>query len=112
MQSFEVQSVEHEQYRILVAPAANDRMNEHFEFLANVNENAATRLLDSLLAGIRSLETMPQRNPTYNRPYLKSGKYRYLLVAERYRVVYQIEDDVVFVDDIQDCRQSDDANLV
>jgi Plasmid stabilisation system protein. len=99
--------VEPEQYRIIIAPAANDKMYEHFEFLAQVNEGAAKRLLSALTKGIRSLETMPHRNPPYDRPYLKTGKYRYLLAASRYRVVYQIEGDTVFVDDIQDCRQDD-----
>ena len=104
--------MEPEQYRVVVAPSANDRMYEHFEFLARVDEGAAKRLLTALVKGIRSLEKMPQRNPPYNRPYLKTGKYRYLLVADRYRVVYQIEGATVFIDDIQDCRQDDVANLI
>ena len=99
-------------YHVIVDPAANDRMYEHFEFLARVSETAAEKLLDSLLASIRSLERMPQRNPVYSRPYLPSGKYRYLISSDRYRIVYQIEEKTIFVDDIQDCRQSDLNNLL
>ena len=40
------------------------------------------------------------------------GKYRYLISCDRYRIVYQIEGQTVFVDDIQDCRQSDLNNLL
>jgi len=99
-------------YHVIVDPAANDRMYDHFEFMARVNETAANNLLDGLLSGIRSLEFMPQRNPVYDRPYLVSGKYRYLISCDRYRIVYQIDGDTVFIDDIQDCRQSDLKNLL
>jgi len=98
-------------YDVIVDPAANDRMYEHFEFLARVSVDAANNLLDSLLNDIRSLERMPFRNPIYNRPYLPTGKYRYMMSNKRYRIVYQIDGDFVFVDDIQDCRQADDKNI-
>ena len=99
-------------YHVTIDPAANDRMFEHFEFLARVSETAAEKLLDGLLASIHSLEIMPQRNPVYSRPYLPRGKYRYLISCDRYRIVYQTEGLFVFVDDIQDCRQSDLKNLL
>jgi len=105
-------SNENKKYRIVIAPAANDRMYEHFEFLARVSEVAAEKLLDELVKDMHSLEFMPYRNPVYNRPYLKSGKYRYMMSCGRYRIVYQIEDGIVFVDDIQDCRQSDSNSLL
>jgi len=103
---------ENKKYRIVIAPAANDRLYEHFEFLAWVSEVAAEKLLDELVADMHSLEHMPYRNPAYNRPYLKSGKYRYMMSCDGYRIVYQIEDGVVFVDDAQDCRQSGINNLL
>ena len=103
---------EDKKYKVIVDPAANDRMFDHFEFLAQVSEKAASKLLDELLRDIRSLEYMPYRNPVYNRPYLKNGKYRYMVSSGRYRIVYQIEDNVVFVDDIQDCRQSDIKSII
>lgn len=106
--------MEHDEkvYSVIVMPGANDRMAEHFEFLARVNEDAAYRLLDTLIADIKTLEERPQRNPVYDRPYTPPGKYRYLLSADRYRIVYMIETESVFVDDIQDCRQDDDKNLL
>ena len=99
-------------YRVIVDPAANDRMAEHLEFLSRVSENAAAKLLDELITDIRSLDMLPHRNPVYNRPYLPLGKYRYMLSGKRYRIVYQIEGDFVFVDDIQDCRQDDDKSIL
>lgn len=36
-------------YQVIIASDANDRMYDHFEFLARVSVNAANRLLDELL---------------------------------------------------------------
>jgi len=99
-------------YNVVIDPAANDRMYDHFEFLARVSLTAAEKLLDRLVIDIRSLERMPYRNPVYDRPYLQSGKYRYIMSCDRYRIVYQIEENTVFVDDIQDCRRSDSGSLL
>ena len=99
-------------YQVIIDPAANDRMEDHFEFLAHVSETAAERLLDELITDITSLSHMPFRNPVYDRPYLMSGKYRYMISGGRYRIVYQIDNGIVFVDDVQDCRQDCDSALV
>ena len=106
--------MEHEEqvYHVIIAQAVNNRMAEHFEFLARVSENAANRLLENLLKDIHSLETTPYRNPIYERPYLPQGKYRYMISRKRYHIVYQINDEYVFVDDIQDSRQDDDKSLL
>jgi len=100
------------EYTVVVDPAVNDRMYDHFEFLARVNESAAERLLDQLTDDMQSLECLPYRNPVFNRSYLKSGKYRYMVSCEKYLIVYQIVDRTVFIDDIQDSRQSDDKSLL
>ncbi|MCL1845322.1 MAG: type II toxin-antitoxin system RelE/ParE family toxin [Defluviitaleaceae bacterium] len=100
------------EYTVIVDPAVNDRMYDHFEFLARVNESAAERILDQLADDMQSLERLPFRNPVFNRPYLKSGKYRYMVSCERYLIVYQIVDNTVFIDDVQDSRQSDDKSLL
>ena len=100
------------EYTVIIDPAVNDRMYDHFEFLARVSESAAERLLDNLVIDMRSLERMPYRNPVFNRPYLKSGKYRYLVSCEKHLIVYQVVGDIVFVDDIQDSRRADDKSLL
>ena len=99
-------------YKVIIDPAVNDRMYDHFEFLARVSKVAAEKLLAGLVTDIRSLEYMPYRNPMHNRPFLKSGKYRYMVSCDRYRIIYQIEENTVFVEDIQDCRQSENNNLL
>ena len=99
-------------FHIIIDPTAENRMYEHFEFLARINVTAANNLLDGLLSDIGSLENLPYRNPVYNRPYLPPDKYRYMISNKRYRIVYQVDSYFVYVDDIQDMRQSDDKNLI
>jgi plasmid stabilization system protein ParE len=99
-------------FTVLVSLGANARMSEHFEFLARVSETAATRLLNTLMQDIRSLAEMPQRNPLYDKPYVPPGEYRWMLSAKRYRIVYEIAGDTVFIEDIQDCREGDGKRLL
>jgi hypothetical protein len=99
-------------YTVIVDPAVNDRLYDHFIFLARVSESAAERLLDNLVEDIYSLERLPYRNPVFNRPFIKNGKYRYMVSCERYLIVYQVIDDTVFIDDIPDSRQADNKSLL
>ena len=99
-------------YKVFVSPSANDRMRDHFLFLAQVSEKAANDLLNQLVKDIQSLEFMPQGNPYLDRPYLEERKYRYKLSYRRYRIVYQIINENIFIEDIQDCRQDDEKSLL
>lgn len=96
---------EDNKYTVIIAPTVNDRMYDHIKFLARVSESAAENLLDNLVEDMHSLERMPYRNPVFNRPYLKIGKYRYMVSHKRYLIIYQIIDNTVFIDDILDSRQ-------
>jgi mRNA-degrading endonuclease RelE of RelBE toxin-antitoxin system len=87
-------------------------MYDHFAFLAQVSPGGAEKLLEALMRDMKSLETNPYAYPYYNRPQTNSRKYRYVLSYSRYRIVYQVVNDMVYVDDIQDCRQDDDKNLI
>jgi plasmid stabilization system protein ParE len=95
-------------YTVRVSPIAFDDLNRHFYFLARVSASAAERLKKTILKDIRSLDELPNRTPIYDRPYLPPGKYRYLLSAGRYRIVYQVNDKTVNVDYIEDCRQNNE----
>jgi mRNA-degrading endonuclease RelE of RelBE toxin-antitoxin system len=97
-------------YEVRISSVAYEDMNRHFYFLAQVSESAAERLKATFWKDIRSLKEMPYRTPAYNRPYLPPGKYRYLLSARRYRIVYQINNDTVNVDYIEDCRQNNETS--
>ena len=100
-----------QKYVVKVAPPAYDDLNKHFYFLAKVSKDAAIRLKNTLLSDIRSLAEMPDRNPLYEHRGVAHGKYKYKLSAKRYRIVYQIDGNIVRVNGIEDCRQDWDSRL-
>jgi mRNA-degrading endonuclease RelE of RelBE toxin-antitoxin system len=98
--------------KVEIASRAEVRMYDHFEFLARVSVRAAEKLLGILKRDLKMLEKNPFAYPYYNRPASSPHKYRYLLPCSRYRIVYQVIGETVYVDDIQDCRQDDEKNLI
>lgn len=47
---------------------------------------------------VKSLERMPQRFPFFKEAYIPTNKYHKMFVAKWYLVLYQIQDDTVYVD--------------
>ena len=82
-------------YRVLLSPKAKEMLDDHIDFLAQLNVDAAVNLKNAFLKALRSLETMPLRFPVLESEYIKFGKYR---------KIYQIKENTVYVDYIVDCR--------
>ena len=75
------------------------------DLIAKDNIDAAEKLQARLIEGIRSLREMPFRFPFFNLPYIPANKYRKMYIENWYLVLYQIKDDVVYVDYVVDCRR-------
>ena len=78
----------------------------HAAFLAEVSTSASEQLLTKFEAAAKSLEQFPTRCPWLRGDYIPQNKYRCLLFSERYLLIYQIQDRIVYVDYIVDCRQN------
>ena len=91
-------------YRVLLSPKAKEMLDDHIDFLAQLNVDAAVNLKNAFLKALRSLETMPLRFPVLESEYIKFGKYRKKKKKKRYLVIYQIKENTVYVDYIVDCR--------
>ena len=98
-------------YTVSVDILAQIKMSNHIKFLANVSIPAAKRLREAYNTALKSLRSNPQRCPTYNASIYIEEELQYLLISKRYRIVFEIVDDYVYVYDIQDCRQDDDKIL-
>lgn len=94
-----------QQYKIIVSNRAKEEMGNHVAFLANTSTSAAKKLKEELIKSIKSLAIMPTRYGFINDEYITQNKYHKMLVATRYLIIYQIKDDIVYVDYIIDCRQ-------
>lgn len=92
-------------YKIIISDRAKEMLGMHIRFLAQVNRPAAVKLKSRLVEEMRSLQDMPQRYPFFNENYIPANKYHKLYVENCYLVLYQIKDDIVYIDWIVDCRQ-------
>jgi len=93
------------EYNITISDDALSMLDQHAEFLANVNQNAAKKFVDTVLENIESLITLPERCPFYDNPFIPEKRYRMLLSNKRYLILYEISEGTVFVDYIIDCRK-------
>ena len=92
-------------YQVIISDRAKEMLGIHVRFLAQVNKPAAIRLKNRLIDAMRSLQDMPERYPFFNENYIPANKYHKLYVENWYLVLYQIKDNIVYVDWIVDCRQ-------
>ena len=92
-------------YTVIVSDTAKRQIASHIAFLANVSKDAARSTKSVIMKALRSLEEMPKRYPFLDEELLPKNKYHKMFVESRYLVLYQIKDNVVFVDYMVDCRQ-------
>jgi plasmid stabilization system protein ParE len=93
-----------EKYSVIVSDRAKRMLGAHIRFMANVDKKAADNTKKRLLTALRSLEKMQQRYPFFEEQYIPPNKYHKMFVEKWYLILYQIKDDVVYVDYIVDCR--------
>ena len=89
---------ESKRYKVIVSDRAKRMLGTHVRFLAQVNKEAATTKKKEVLAAIRSLSKMPHRYPFFEAKYIPANKYHKLFVEKWYIVLYQIRDNIVYVD--------------
>lgn len=92
-------------YNVIISDEAAQMLVSHSRFFAQVSETAALQLITEFNEKAKSLGKFPERNPWLSDPLVPSGKYRKLLMAKRYLLVYQVKDSTVYVDAVVDCRQ-------
>ncbi len=97
--------MEDKKYKVIISDREKRMLGTHIRFMAQVNKDAAVVKKKELVTAMRSLEHMPQRFPFFEEPYIPPNKYHKMFVENWYLVLYQIQDDTVYVDYILDCRK-------
>ncbi|NBI18991.1 type II toxin-antitoxin system RelE/ParE family toxin [Neglecta sp. X4] len=92
-------------YKVIVSDRAKRMLGTHIRFMAQVSKEAATAKKKEIMVAMRSLSHMPQRFPFFEELYITPNKYHKMFVEKWYLVLYQIQDDKVYVDYILDCRK-------
>ena len=94
-----------QKYKVIISDRAKRMLGTHIGFIAQVNKTAAKNKKQQIMAALHSLSQMPQRFPFFEEMYIPSNKYHKMYVEKWYLILYQIQDDTVYVDYILDCRK-------
>ncbi len=92
-------------YKVFLSKHALQMLRRHMLFLARVSEDAAHKTRRNIMDSIRSLAQMPGRHSFFDEDVPPQNRYRGMVVARRYLVLYQIKDKTVSVDYIVDGRE-------
>ena len=92
---------EHESYRVVVSKRAAQQLVEHAAFAARLDEKLAHKLVSDFRQAAVSLERFPFRNPVL----VMIEKYRKLIFDKYHILLYQVKDQVVYVEYVIDGRQ-------
>lgn len=92
-------------YKIIISDRAKRMLGTHIRFMGQVNKEAAAAKKKELMTAIRSLSHMPQRFPFLEEVYITPNKYHKMFVEKWYLILYQIQDDTVYIEYILDCRK-------
>lgn len=92
-------------YKVVISKRAKDMLVHHAAFMAQVSKVAATKLKNEFVIAAKSLREMPQRCPRVSFDDVSYSNYRKLIFEGHYILIYQITDDVVYIDYVVDARQ-------
>jgi len=95
-------------YNVIVSERADRMLLSCTAFLTNVSIPAAKRLLRDYRKSIKVLAETPYQFPfadDLDVPGIPLETYRKCLFDDRYKAIFLIEDDDVFIDAVIDCRQ-------
>ena len=99
-------------FKVSVEIRATLKLAAHAEFLSRVNNGAARRLFLEYEKALAFLRETPESCPLYISEIQTSAELRYKVFGGRYRIVFTIDGQMVYVYDTQDCRQDSDKNFV
>jgi len=92
-------------YDVEITTTAWEQMLEHSRFLAGISIDAASNLVDDFVESTSSLSQMPERCPWLVHDAIPFQKYRKIFFGKYHMALFEIQNDVVYVTAVIDCRQ-------
>ncbi|MBQ3151385.1 MAG: type II toxin-antitoxin system RelE/ParE family toxin [Clostridia bacterium] len=92
-------------YTVVISDKAKLQIAEHISFVSNINKDSAKKLKKKIIETLKSLSEMPRRYPYLNGEFIEKNHYRKMPLEDRYLAVYHIEDNLVRIDYVLDCRR-------
>jgi len=92
-------------FKVILSHEAESMLIEHTRFLANVSVPASKRFLASFKEAKKILSAFPLSGPYEDEDLLPPETYRRYLFYGRYKILYEVGENEVYIDAIVDCRQ-------
>lgn len=92
-------------YTVIVSRRADAMLISHVRFLANVSVPASKGLVKEFEKILDALEDNPFQFPAETEYELPPGLYRKALFCKRYKALFTVEEQIVYLDAVLDCRQ-------
>ena len=93
-------------YNIVFSSRVDKMVTDHVSFIARVSISAAKQFRRELADILKRIEDNPYQFPVDTDLNLPEDMYRKALFAKRYKVLFMLENQTVYVDAIVDCRQN------
>lgn len=95
---------ENKKYKVIISDSSKEMLKTHINHIAQLNKSAAVAKKKAIMTALRSLAWMLQRFPFFEEIHIPPNKYRKMVISNYYIVLYQIQQDTVYVDYIFHCR--------
>lgn len=92
-------------YKVIVSEKAREMLKKHIAFIANVSKESAKKQKDVIIQSIKKLKEDAEIYPFFENDYIPKNKYHKYVISKRYIILYQIRDDIVYIDYVIDTRQ-------
>ena len=92
-------------YQVIMSKRAAKQLVEQAVFVARLEEGLANKLVSEFRTAADSLEKFPYRNPILRSEIFTTEKYRKMIFAKRYLLIYQIKGERVYIEYVVDGRQ-------
>ena len=91
------------------SPKAVTELNEIYKFLCLYSDRAATTMHNEILDEIDRLLSFPQMGPIEPLLAEEPEMFRSLVVCRHYKVIYLVENEIINIMDVWDCRRNPKA---
>ena len=98
-------------YRIVFARRVEQMALRHTEFLSRVSIPAAKAFYKEFEDVLRRMKENPYQFPQEDDLNLPEGQYRKALFAKRYKALFMVDGETIYLDAVVDCRMDNQKSF-